>query len=277
MEITDPKKAVGLWSNKVVRETAMTPVGNTKLALGRFLPQDVARWKRREEMAAAMEAKRSAECGESKIPVLRNKSVPVYAYSFSSVGNVRSRSDSFVVEEVMDVNKVMHLARDGRLFLYSIDFGGDKWLADIVFSKENKQPCKIVPSIPILSPEGVEKKDALQESRKSGTDVVTKLAVASEAAQAFITFTFNPTVARDNRKVEGRSWKSYLDAFPAEAHREVVRWNGGNVEEALQKVIKTDGVLLTDKEHLDEALRAATYVIPRATNNQQLTTTKATF
>lgn len=63
LEITDPKKAVGLWSNKVVRETAMTPVGNTKLALGRFLPQDVARWKRREEMAAAMEAKRSAECG----------------------------------------------------------------------------------------------------------------------------------------------------------------------------------------------------------------------
>ena len=63
LEITDPKKAVGLWSNKVVRETAMTPVGNTKLALGRFLPQDVARWKRRGEMAAAMEAKRSAECG----------------------------------------------------------------------------------------------------------------------------------------------------------------------------------------------------------------------
>ena len=58
LEITDPKKAVGLWSYKVVRETAMTPVGNTRLALGRFLPQDVARWKRRDEMAVAREARK---------------------------------------------------------------------------------------------------------------------------------------------------------------------------------------------------------------------------
>ena len=232
----------------------------------------------------------------------KSKSVPIYAYSFKSVGNVRSRSDSFAVEEVLDVNKVMKLARDGRLILYSIDFGADKWLADIVFSKENKQPCKIVPTIPILAPLDVGKKDALPEGRKSGTDVVTKLAVTSEAAQAFITFTFNPTVARDNKKVEGRSWKSYLDAFPAEAHRTIIRWpdsgtqianairnkrpfsdvattgrntdptpqseNGqlASLEEALQKVIETDGVLLTDKEHLDEAIRAATYVVPRCGN-----------
>ena len=29
----------------------------------------------------------------------------------------------------------------------------------------------------------------------------------------------------------------------------------------MQEVVETDGVLLTDKEHLDEALRAATYVV----------------
>ena len=33
------------------------------------------------------------------------------------------------------------------------------------------------------------------------------------------------------------------------------------VASTLQKVIETDGVLLTDKDHLDEALRAATYVV----------------
>ena len=31
LEITDPKKAVGLWSYHVVKETAMTPVGATKV------------------------------------------------------------------------------------------------------------------------------------------------------------------------------------------------------------------------------------------------------
>ena len=202
---------------------------------------------------------------EPDVPGKKNKrSVPIYAYSFRSVGNVRSRSDSFVIEEVMDVNKVMQLARDGRLFLYSIDFGRDKWLADIVYSKGNRQPCKIVPSIPILAPEGTEKKDALQEGRKSGTNVETKVAVASETAQAFITFTFNPTVARDNRKVEGRSWKSYLDAFPSEEKRHIVRLGDCSIEglrAALQEVIETDGVLLTDKEHAEEAIRAATYVV----------------
>ena len=29
LEVNDPKKAVGLWSYHAVRETAMTPVGNT--------------------------------------------------------------------------------------------------------------------------------------------------------------------------------------------------------------------------------------------------------
>ena len=194
----------------------------------------------------------------------KKDSVSVDAYSFKSVGGKRSRADSFIVEEKFDYNKVTKLAREGRLLLYAIDFGQDKWLADIVFSKENKQPCKIIPTIPILAPEGTEKKNAFEEGRKSGTDVVTKVALTSETAQAFITFTFNPTVARDNRKVEGRSWRSYLDAFPAEERRHIVRLVDCSIEglrAALQEVIETDGVLLTDKEHIDEAIRVATYVV----------------
>ena len=218
----------------------------------------------------------------------KTNSVPVKAYSFKTVGCGRSRSDSYVVEEVFDINKVMRLARDGRIYLYSIDFGRDKWLADITFSADNKKPCKFVPTIPILALEGTEKKDALEESRKSGTDIVTKVSVTSETAQAFVSFTFNPTVPRDGRKVEGRSWTGYCGAFPAEANRTIIRWPQkgeatssslvreelrGQLPEALQKVIETDGVLMTDKEHLDEALRAATYVIPApSTKHQALST-----
>ena len=197
-------------------------------------------------------------------PSTKPPSVPVNAYSFKSVGGKRSRADSFIVEEKFDYNKVTKLAREGRLLLYAIDFGQDKWLADIVFSKENKQPCKIVPTIPILAPVGAEKKDALQAGRKNGTDMMTNVAVTSEAARAFITFTFNPTVARDNRKVEGRSWKGYCDAFPAEEGRHIVRLADRSIEglrAALQEVIESDGVLLTDKEHIAEAIRAATYVV----------------
>ena len=57
LEITDPKKAVGLWSYYAVRETVMTPVGNTAQALGRFLNGDIVRWEHRHEMAEALTAK----------------------------------------------------------------------------------------------------------------------------------------------------------------------------------------------------------------------------
>ena len=260
----------------------------------------------------------------------RNEGVPVCAYSVKSVGGVRSRADSFVVEEVYEFNKLMKLARDGRIYLYAIDFGRDKWLADLVYSTENKRPCKIVPTIPILANEGVAKDDALVDSRKNGSDMKTKVPLLGERCNAYITFTFNPTVARENRKVEGRSWKSYCDAFPAEKNRTIIRWpdlnadratscdllrklalpGSGNptpsarahlrdtqkeafsdvandgaavevssrsaaptpqsknalsasntLDEALQKVIETDGILLTDKEHIEEAIRAATYVV----------------
>ena len=54
LEITDPKKAVGLWSYRLVRETAMTPVGNTAQALGRFLNGDIVRWEHRARMAEVL-------------------------------------------------------------------------------------------------------------------------------------------------------------------------------------------------------------------------------
>ena len=190
------------------------------------------------------------------------KSVPIYAYSFKSVGNVRSRLDSYIVEEVMDVNKVMKLAREGRIYLYSIDFGKDKWIADIVYTKDNKQPCKIVPTTPVLASVGVAKSDALGDGRKNGTNIETKVSSDEENVSVHLTFTFHPTVSRSGRKYEGRSWASYLDAFPAEAHRTIIRWpDTESLDDSLKRVIETDGVLLTDKEHLDEALRAATYVV----------------
>ena len=53
-------------------------------------------------------------------------------------------------EEQLDFNKITGLARDGRVYLYSLDVGGDRWLFDAVYSTENKSPCRIVPTIPQL-------------------------------------------------------------------------------------------------------------------------------
>ena len=211
----------------------------------------------------------------------RKDGVPVRAVNVVSGTGARSRSDVSVTEELFEYNKVMQMARDGRLMLFSIDFGRDKWLADIVYSEKNSKPCKIVPSLPVLSETGVAKKDAFSEDQISGSEYRTRIKANTETCDAHITFTFNPTVDRDRRKVEGRSWKSYLDAFPAEAQRTVVRWPSAEglgigdqgLGMALQEVIETDGVLLTDKEHLEEALRAATYVIPApSTKHKALST-----
>ena len=66
LEITDPEKAVGLWSYRVVRETPMTPVGKTAQALGRFLNGDIVRWEHRARMAEALSAACDAAQGRGK-------------------------------------------------------------------------------------------------------------------------------------------------------------------------------------------------------------------
>ena len=199
----------------------------------------------------------------------KHQSVPVAAFHFESSGGVRSRSDVRIIEETFDYNKIAKLAREGRVYLYSIDFGKDKWLADLVYTSGNEKPCRIVSTAPVLVSVGGKKGDSSM-SRKSGGDIETPIQAEAEKTEAFITFTFNPSIARDMRKWEGRSWKGYCDAIPAEAQRTVIKWPSAEglgigeqgLGKALQEVIATDGVLLTDKEHLDEANRAASYVIP---------------
>ena len=191
----------------------------------------------------------------------RNNSVPVAAFHFESSGGVRSRSDVRIVEETFDYNKIAKLAREGRVYFYSIDFGKDKCLADLVYTSGNENPCRIVSTVPVLVSVGGKKGDSSM-SRKSGGDIETPIPADTEKVEAFITFTFNPSIARNMRKWYGRSWKGYCDAIPSDSNRTLIRWpsNEGSAADALREVIKTDGVLLTDKEHLVEANRAATYI-----------------
>lgn len=194
------------------------------------------------------------------------RSVSVKAYGFKSEDGSRSRADTFVTEETFDFNKVMKLAREGRIYLYSIDFGADKWLADITYTTANERPCRIVPTVPILAPVGVGKDEALIGSRKSGTKMETTLLVGNEEADLHVGFIVNPTVSRDLRKMQGRSWKSYCGAYPDDANHPVVRFGDGNdspleLQDAFRRLISTDGILMTDREHLDAVLRAAAYVV----------------
>ena len=168
-------------------------------------------------------------------------------------------------EERLDFNKITGLARDGRVYLYSLDVGGDKWLFDAVYSAENKRPCRIVPTIPQLFQQGSAAKTC-QSRKQNGMNITTDVPVEAEAAVAKIMFVFNPTVPRDGRKREGRSWKAYCDAHHGDAGRETVVWPTGEATEktlkdAVLRVVKADGVLLTDESHLDAALDGMEYVV----------------
>ena len=187
---------------------------------------------------------------------------PLVAYSFKSANGARSRASVALVEETFDFNKVMKLAHDGRICLYALDFGQDRSLAERVFSPANASQCRAVASVPILVPTGADAKNRLSEKRKSGNDVRTWVPSDSATAEVRVTFVFNPAVARDGRKVDGRLWSAYCETFPDEARRRVVRWPDGarSLDAALAEVAATDGVLVTDKAHLEDALRAATFV-----------------
>ena len=168
-------------------------------------------------------------------------------------------------EEQLDFNKITGLARDGRVYLYSLDVGGDKWLFDAAYSTENKSPCRIVPTIPQLFEPGSAAKTC-QSRKQNGMNITTNVPVEAEAAVAKIMFVVNPMVPRDGRKREGRSWKAYCDAHPSDAGREAVVWPTGEATEktlrdAVLRVVETDGVLLTDESHLDAALDGMGYVV----------------
>ena len=167
--------------------------------------------------------------------------VAVTAYRCFSQDGSRSRENIVVSTEVFDWKKVNRLANQGRLYLYSIDFADAKWAAELTFTTENTPPCVFCVSMPKI--------DAKASDEEIAVDMW---------------FTINPTVPREGRKFEGRSWKSYLDAYPDEAGRSVVRWPAPelpDVRAAGIACVERDAVLLTDKEHLQETIEALSYIV----------------
>ena len=178
--------------------------------------------------------------------------VPVPGYRFVS-GSGRARDNIRVERDDFDMNKVMTMAREGRMALYSIDFGKDRPLADAAYSESNIAPCRLVASTP-----------QIVESRRKG-------AAGSDAPGDMwksvfkVTFTANPQSARENVGARPRSWLSYAFAYPDD-RRPQVRWPSGaddarDAEDAVREMAEKDGVLITDSEHAAEALAAAGYVI----------------
>lgn len=194
-----------------------------------------------------------------------SESVAVHTYRCVAEGGTRARDRSRMEEEQLDFNKITGLARDGRVYLYSLDVGGDRWLFDAVYSTENKSPCRIVPTIPQLFQLGSAAKTC-PSRKQNGMNIITDVPVDDEVAVAKIMFVFNPTVPRDGRKRGGRSWKAYCDAHPGDAGREAVVWPTGEatektLRESTLRVVEADGVLLTDESHLDAAIDGMGYVV----------------
>ena len=195
---------------------------------------------------------------------------PVKAYRLASSERVRSRMDTMILEETYDFNKIVRFGHEGRLYLYSLDFGKDKWIADATYTPANRTPCRIIATVPLLQPDGLSAKGSRAEGG-SGLYLRTHVLPTDEKAGVSFTFTFNPAVLREGRKQEGRSWRSYCDAHPEDANRTIVRWpvahgkksgdDSQSLKEACRKVIAADGVLLTSADYIGQALDAMGYVI----------------
>ena len=192
-------------------------------------------------------------------------SVSVKAYRCVSEDGTRSRQNNHIEEETFDFNKIVSLAKDGRVYLYVLDVGEAKWLFDATYTTQNGNPCKIIPTLPQLFQLNSPLLSA-RRNNKNGVYIFTDIPTSAEKVELRISFTINPYVIRDGRKYEGRSWKSYCDAYPDDAGRETVVWPTGNatketLKEAANRVVETDGVLLTDEEHLSAALEGMGYVV----------------
>ena len=165
----------------------------------------------------------------------------VTAYRFFSQDGVRSRENVEMSRALLDWKKVHRLAKQGRLYLYSVDFGAARWAAELTFTEANAAPCVFCASTPKIDAKA-----------------------SDEEIEVDMWFTVNPAVPREGHKFGGRSWKSYLDAYPDEAARAVVRWPAegtGDVRAAARACIARDAVLVTDKGSLREALEAFSYVV----------------
>ena len=121
--------------------------------------------------------------------------------------------------------------------------GKDRWIFDATYTAANKRPCRVIPTIPQLFPQNSPNKTC-HARRSNGSYLVTDVPASTDVAEARIMFTFNPMVPRDGRKYEGRSWKSYRDAHPADAGRETVFWPMGeataeSLKNATRRVVET--------------------------------------
>jgi len=197
-------------------------------------------------------------------------SVAAFAYRCVSEDGARARHNTSIEEEKFDFNKIVGLAKDGRVYLYSLDVGVTRWLFDATYTTANKRPCRVIPTIPqLFLPDHPSK--TCHTSKKNGVYLVSDVPANTNVVEVRLRFTFNPMVPRDGRKYEGRSWKSYCDAYPADVGRVVVTWPTGeataeSLKNAARHVVDTDGVLLTDEEHLQAALDGMGYVVTQTTD-----------
>lgn len=199
-----------------------------------------------------------------------SKSVGVKAYRCTSAGGVRSRHDNYIQEEELDYNKIQNLAKDGRVYFYALDVGTSRWLFDATYALANKRPCRMIPTIPQLFRVGSDK-TSCHNTFTNGLYLASDVGATDDAVELRLTFTVNPVVKRDGRKLDGRSWKSYCDAYPKDSKRETVCWPTGEataetLNNAARRVVEADGVLLTDAEHLEAALDGMGYVVTQSTD-----------
>lgn len=164
--------------------------------------------------------------------------VEVKAYFFAGDGT-RRRSGMCLKTDSFEWNGMMRLAREGRLYVYRIDTGAYGDLLDAIYSDRNTAPCNVIASV------------------RSFTDKQLTLRV-----------TISANTKQDGRKLSGREWNAYCDAFPEERSREKVLWptaDGSDspdaLRDAIRRVIDTDGILMTDKPHMEAALKATTGVL----------------
>ncbi len=177
------------------------------------------------------------------------KSVPIPAFRFESEGGERSRGNLRIACDLYAWDKIRKRAEEKRIVLYRVDFGALKPLADLAYSADNAAPCHVAAEIPEIVDDG------------ANPPVVRT------------TFIMNPHCPREARRPGIRSWIAYLGQHPADRGRNLVYWPAALAPEgrkdagadslpgALSRVVETDGVLLTDKEHWDEAQAAAGYFV----------------
>ena len=185
------------------------------------------------------------------------KGVAVDAYRFAS-GGTRSRGGLRIEMERFDWGKVVKMAHEGRMALYSLDFGRWRHLADAAYSPENAAPCRLIASVP-----------KLVEHRRRNAPLVGIAPYEGWTSSFEFTFTANPQAPRANVGVHARSWDSYAAAYPEDTAMPRVLWPDGaddarSAEDAMREVAERDGALFTDPAHAEEALAAAGYVtLPR--------------